>query len=229
MLAGLQPGAATMCSACKSCWPRTAIPSKYRGAKYPLLRALNQERDLLKVIDVPEAVSSAAFSPDGTRIVSGSTDKTVRLWDAATGQPIGQPLRGHDNWVTTVAFSPDGTRIASAGVDGTIRLWDAATGQPIGQPMHGDARSVASVAFSPDGTRIASAGLGRPSSCGTPATGQPIGEPLHGHDMGCVGTWRSAPTAPASPRPATTRRSGYGTPATGQPDRASRCAATTRG
>jgi WD40 repeat protein len=65
----------------------------------------------------------------GMRIVSGSADKTLRLWDAATGTPIGQPLRGHTDTVNTVAFSSNGTRIVSASDDKTLRLWDAATGK----------------------------------------------------------------------------------------------------
>ena len=71
-----------------------------------------------------------AFSPDGTRIASGSADKTVRLWDAATGQPVGQPLTGHTDAVSSVAFSPDGTRIASGSDDKTVRLWDAPPANP---------------------------------------------------------------------------------------------------
>ena len=66
-----------------------------------------------------------AFSPDGSRIASGSDDKTVRVWDAATGQPIGQPLTGHTERCASVAFSPDGTRIASGSDDNTVRVWDA--------------------------------------------------------------------------------------------------------
>jgi WD40 repeat protein len=54
-----------------------------------------------------------AFSPDGTRIVSGSDDKTIRVWDAVTGQQVGEALRGHQSSVRSVAFSPDGTRIVS--------------------------------------------------------------------------------------------------------------------
>ena len=57
---------------------------------------------------------SAAFSPDGKRIVTASADKTARLWDAETGKPIGEPLKGHDGDVMSAAFSPDGKRIVTA-------------------------------------------------------------------------------------------------------------------
>lgn len=59
------------------------------------------------------AVNSAAFSPDGKQIVSGSDDSTVRVWDAETGETIVGPLRGHIGRVSSVSFSPDGTRIVS--------------------------------------------------------------------------------------------------------------------
>ena len=78
----------------------------------------------------------------------------MRLWDADTGQPIGEPLTGHTDTVSSVAFSPDGRRIVSGGCDNTVRLWDADTGQPIGEPLTGHTGAVRSVAFSPDGKRI---------------------------------------------------------------------------
>ena len=72
---------------------------------------------------------SVAFSPDGTRIVSGSDDKTLRLWDAKSGQCIGTPLKGHENSVWSVAFSSDGTRIVSGSQDKTLRLWRIESGE----------------------------------------------------------------------------------------------------
>ena len=99
-------------------------------------------------------VTSVAFSPDGQRIVSGSEDETLRLWNLQ-GNLIGQPFQGHTNWVNSVTFSPDGQTIASGSKDKTIRLWDL-QGNPIGQPFLGHTDSVNSVAFSPDGQTIVS-------------------------------------------------------------------------
>ncbi|GKT61435.1 nwd1 protein [Colletotrichum tofieldiae] len=75
-----------------------------------------------------DEVESVAFSPDGRQLASASGDKTVKLWDAATGQ-CQQTLEGHSDSVWSVAFSPDGRQLASASVDKTVKVWDAATGQ----------------------------------------------------------------------------------------------------
>ena len=68
------------------------------------------------------SVNSVAFSPDGRHIVSGSEDRTIRLWDAQTGGQVGNPLQGHTDSVLSVAFSPDGRHIVSGSGDKTIRL-----------------------------------------------------------------------------------------------------------
>jgi WD40 repeat protein len=68
-------------------------------------------------------VASAAFSPDGSRIVTASGDKTARIWDAASAKEIAV-LRGHDIAVYSAAFSPDGSRIVTASEDKTARIWD---------------------------------------------------------------------------------------------------------
>jgi WD40 repeat protein len=94
-------------------------------------------------------VAAVAFSPDGKLALTGSQDATARVWDVATGRPIGEPLR-HQGQVLDVAFSPDGKTVLTASYDGTAQLWDVASGKPIGPPWPHPI-FVRSVTFSPDG------------------------------------------------------------------------------
>ncbi|CCA76412.1 hypothetical protein PIIN_10405, partial [Serendipita indica DSM 11827] len=103
-----------------------------------------------------ERVCDVKFSPDDSRIISGSLDKTIRVWDVDTGQALGEPLRGHEGPVFAVGLSPDGSQIVSGSADGTIRLWDVDTGQPLGEPLRGHEGFVFAVEFSPDGSQIVS-------------------------------------------------------------------------
>ena len=70
--------------------------------------------------------------------MSGSFDKTVRVWDADMGVQIGSPLQGHTLSDTSVAFSPDGLRIVSGSFDKTLRVWDARRGVRISNNVEGN-------------------------------------------------------------------------------------------
>jgi WD40 repeat protein len=95
-----------------------------------------------------------AWSPNGQRIVSGSYDQTMKVWDAASGQEA-LTLTGHTSGVSTMAFSPNGKRIVSGGFDQALKVWATASGQEV-LTLKGYRGWVTSVAFSPDGKRIVS-------------------------------------------------------------------------
>ena len=107
--------------------------------------------DLLKTLtEHTKSVNALMFSPDGSKLASGSFDNTIMLWDPNTGEHL-KTLTGHSEPVYDIVFSLDGTRLVSGGGDDTIRVWDVETGElrfpPI--PHFGGVRSLA---FSPDGS-----------------------------------------------------------------------------
>jgi len=109
-------------------------------------------RELITLRGHTAAVRSAAFSPDGAGIATGSQDGTAKVWDAATGQEL-VTLKGHAAGLHCVAFSPDGTRIVTGSRDRTTKVWDAVTGQEL-LTLQDHTDAVRNVAFSPDGIRI---------------------------------------------------------------------------
>jgi WD40 repeat protein len=143
--------------------PFQALPYLVAAGKAetgPALRMLfhTASRRLLPApsLDHSDAVRRVAFSPDGKRVVTASTDGTACIWDAATGLRIA--CFGHKGAVVGAAFSPDGTWIVTASEDWTAEVWDAATGKPLVPPLQHE-RIVQTAAFSPDGAHVVTASL----------------------------------------------------------------------
>jgi WD40 repeat protein len=125
-------------------------------------------------------VRAAVYSRDGRIIATvGSNDQTARLWDAATHQPIGEPIK-HQGQIGAIAISPDGKLLLTGTDTKVAQLWEIASGRPIGSPFE-HAGTVRSVSFSPDGRMIATGSWDRTARLWDPRTGKSIGPPLR-HD-----------------------------------------------
>lgn len=152
------------------------IRSEFKGPAAAAALSLSKDGKLLacaspeavRILDVSSAreqsavhrpggqAESIAFSPDGLSVLSGSTDGSLRLWDARTGKEV-RTLTGHEDKVGAVAFSPDGRMIVSGSHDETLRLWDVATGKEV-RTLSGHRDGVSALAFAPKGDVLASGG-----------------------------------------------------------------------
>ncbi len=126
-----------------------------------------------------DSVTMAAYSPDGTRIVTASTDNTARIWDSRTGIQLAV-LRGHGDIIFSARYSPDGRRIVTASRDGTARIWDADTGVQVAV-LKGHTQGVRFAGYSPDGTRIVTTSTDRSGRIWNASTGVVLAT-LSGHD-----------------------------------------------
>lgn len=104
--------------------------------------------------EVPsQHIHSVSFSADGRLLAGGSWDRTVRIWDARSGEVI-RTLQGHKGYVRAVAFAPSGSLLASGSDDRTVILWNAKTGEPE-RALEGFAGDVYALSFSADGETLA--------------------------------------------------------------------------
>jgi WD40 repeat protein/tetratricopeptide (TPR) repeat protein len=129
-------------------------------------------------------VTAAAFSPDGSRVLTVCKDKRVRVWDAAKGGQVGKG-REHDGDVSRAAFTPDGTHVLTCDAEGMTRVWETETGKRVGEGM-GHAGPVTHLAFSADGKQVATASEDGTARVWEAVTGRPLTPPLP-HDDAVLG------------------------------------------
>lgn len=137
-------------------------------------------------------VTAVAFSPDGTLLATGSADRTARIWQTATGVPLGPPLDGHPAAIGALAFSPDAALLALACGDAPVRVYGRAAPPPslaaralaearyaggVQLPPVAAGAPLFRVAFSPDGARLAAAGGAERAYVWDAVTGRDVAHP----------------------------------------------------
>ncbi|KIJ40258.1 hypothetical protein M422DRAFT_174001, partial [Sphaerobolus stellatus SS14] len=168
--------------------PKKSLIKQYYIQNFPRILGITKGgvEDWVAEIQVlkghKDRVISVAFSPDGKYIASGSADNTVCIWNAKSGQPVGNPLQGHHEEVMSVAFSSDGKYIVSGSFDKTIQIWNVKTGQAVREPLHGCQSGVRTVAFSPNGKHIVSCSQDKPIQIWDVKTGQTVRKAFQGHE-----------------------------------------------
>jgi WD40 repeat protein len=155
-----------------------SCPQDLRGWEWYRLSHIS-DQSCMTLRGHSDGVFGVAFSPDGKQIVSGSDDKTIKVWDAQAGTEV-MSLRGHENRVGPVSFSPDGRQIISGSMDNAIKVWDATSGAEL-MTLRSHTNWIWSVGFSPDGKRIISASQDKTIKVWDAATGAELMS-LAGHE-----------------------------------------------
>jgi WD40 repeat protein len=133
--------------------------------------------DTTTIIQSSAPIMDVTYSSDGKRLVSGGADHSVRVWDAHTGAPIGQPMM-QTNAVTNAALSDDGQDVAFASAD-SVRVWNALTGQPVEQPMV-QSTEITSLDLSDNGQLVATGSTGGSAQIWSAASAHPLTAPMAG-------------------------------------------------
>jgi WD40 repeat protein len=123
-------------------------------------------------------VNCLTLSPDGETLASGGADRTIKIWNLATGQPL-QTLKGHTSFVNAIAISPDGRFLASGSADQTIKIWDLTTAKEL-RTLRGHQGFINALDFSPDGQTLVSGSADQTLKVWNWGTGQ-IQRTLTGH------------------------------------------------
>jgi WD40 repeat protein/Flp pilus assembly protein TadD len=172
-------------------------PPEHRHWEWRYLKRLCHS-ELITLGGHSQPVHAVAFDPDGRRLASASFDKSLKIWDLASGKEI-RTLLGHSQIVTCVAWSPDGRLLASgSGIwdearPGELKVWDATTGRELHNLIGfrelvnfiGPKAAIAAVAFSPDSRRLATANWDNTVRLWDLTTGLPVGI-LRGYPARCI-------------------------------------------
>jgi WD40 repeat protein len=150
----------------------------YDVDRYPNYEDGRCDGSLLTLKGHTKLINDVKFSPDGTKIVTGSDDKTAKIWDVNTSNLL-KTLKGHNEVISDVEFSPDGTKVVTASYDKKAKIWDVTTGNLL-FTLNGHTGSISDSKFSPDGTKIVTASYDNTAKIWDTSTGSLLFT-LNGH------------------------------------------------